>query len=173
MNFDQINKAAEYFENLCKISIAKKKKQTGVAKKSNPSLWSRCKADAKRKMGGKWSARAAQHAVYLYKKRGGKYRGKKPTAKTNKLKKWTKQKWMYLSDYKKRKKKAIDQNLQLIIEGESKKNPGRYLPLEKWKSLSPSQREATDKKKKREGKKKQYVSNTEAAKVKSKSKYYK
>lgn len=181
MDLNNIEKMANYFSKCCqKIAIGKKKK-SGVATKSNPALWSRCKADAKRKMGGKWSARAAQHAVYLYKKRGGKYKGKKPTAKTNKLKKWTKQKWMYLSDFKKRKKKSLDQNIllnnlikmaDLKIEAKSKKNPGRYLPLEKWKSLTPSQRKATDQKKKREGKKKQYVSNTEAAKVKSKSKYY-
>jgi hypothetical protein len=103
------------------VNAAKKKSQKGVAKKSNPSLWSRCKADAKAKMGGKWSARAAQYAVQLYKKRGGKYKGKKPTAKTNKLKKWTKQKWMYLSDYKKKqKKKAFDAfSDALIILAES------------------------------------------------------
>jgi len=77
-----------------------------------------------------------------------------------------------LSDFKKRKKKALDQNIELLSEGKSKKNPGRYLPLEKWKSLKPAQREATDKKKKREGKNKQYVPNTEAAKVKSKAKYH-
>jgi len=150
-----------------------KKKPKGVATKANPALWSKCKSDAKAKMGGKWSARAAQYAVHLYKKRGGKYRGKKPTAKTNKLKKWTKQKWMYLSDYKKKTKKAYNYFVDaMIVLAESKKNPGRYLPEAKWKSLSPSEREATDAKKKKEGKKKQYVDNTEKAKVKSSSKYY-
>jgi hypothetical protein len=156
------------------VNAAKKKSQKGVAKKSNPSLWSRCKADAKAKMGGKWSARAAQYAVQLYKKRGGKYKGKKPTAKTNKLKKWTKQKWMYLSDYKKKqKKKAFDAfSDALIILAESKNNPGRYLPEAKWRSLSPKERSATDAKKKKQGKNKQYVANTEKAKVRSSAKYY-
>ena len=46
-------------------------------------------------MGGKHSARAMQLATQLYKKMGGKYVGKKPTAKTNSLKKWTKQDWGY------------------------------------------------------------------------------
>lgn len=156
------------------INDAKKKKPSGVATKSNPALWSRCKTDAKAKMGGKWSARAAQYAVHLYKKRGGKYKGKKPTARTNKLKKWTKQKWMYLSDYKKKQKKKAYECFQdaLIILAESKSNPGRYLPEAKWRSLSEKERKATDQKKKREGKSQQYVPNTEKAKVKSKAKYY-
>jgi len=158
------------------IALAKslKKSKGGLAKKSNPSLWSRCKSEAKAKMGGKHSARAMQLAVKLYKQRGGKYKGKKPTAKTNKMKKWTKQKWMYLSDYKKKKKdknKADDHFVddEILDSNDAK---GRYLPEAKWKSLTPTEREATDRKKKREGKHKQYVSNTEKAKVKSKSKYY-
>jgi hypothetical protein len=150
------------------------KKQPGVAVKSNLKLWNRCKSEAKSKMGNKWSARAAQYAVHLYKKRGGKYKGKKPTARTNKLKKWTKQKWMYLSDFrKKQKKKAYEEFLSaMIVLAKSSDNPGRYLPLEKWKSLSPSERDATNKKKKREGEKEQYVPNTEKARVRSSAKYY-
>lgn len=146
------------------------KKQKGVATKSNPSLWSRCKSEAKAKMGGKHSARAMQLATKLYKQRGGGYKGKKPTAKTNKMKKWTKQKWMYLSDYKKKKKdknKADDLDIN-----DAKSNPGRYLPEAKWRALSPKEREATNKKKKQQGKNKQYVENTEKAKVRSKAKYY-
>lgn len=133
-------------EQLVKLA----KKQKGIATKSNPTLWSKCKSEAKSRMGGKHSARAMQLALKLYKSRGGKFKGKKPTAKNNKMKKWTKQKWMYLKDYK-------DKN----------KAKGRYLPEAKWKSLSPSEREATDKKKKQQDKNKQYVENTEAAKVKS------
>ncbi len=150
------------------------KKKSGTAVKTNPKLWSRCKADAKAKMGGKHSARAMQYAVYLYKKRGGGYKGKKPTAKTNKLKKWTKQKWMYLSDYKDKQKKKAETFFQeaMILLAEVKKNPGRYLPESKWRSLSESERQATDKKKKQEGKGKQYVKNTEKAEVKSSAKYY-
>lgn len=135
------------------------KKKPGIATKTNPSLWSRCKSEAKARMGGKHSARAMQLALKLYKKRGGGFKGPKPTAKTNKMKKWTKQKWMYLSDFKKKDKNKVDEN-----------NIGRYLPEDKWKSLSPAQRSATDAKKRKA--KEQYVENTEAAKVKSKAKYY-
>lgn len=151
-----------------------KKSNSGTATKTNPALWSRCKAEAKAKMGGKHSARAMQYAVQLYKKRGGGYRGKKPTAKSNKLKKWTKQKWMYLSDFKKKQKKKAEQYFQeaMILLAEVKSNPGRYLPESKWKSLSEPERQATDKKKKQEGKGKQYVENTDKAKVRSSAKYY-
>lgn len=178
----KIHSAVEQFNHL--VSLAKK--QSGVATKTNPSLWSRCKSEAKSRMGGKHSARAMQLAVKLYKQRGGGYKGKKPTARTNKMKKWTKQKWMYLSDYKKKKKKdknKLDDHLikdtyfdsitddQHSIKDENDAK-GRYLPEAKWKSLSPKERTATDQKKKRQSKNKQYVPNTEAAKVKSKAKYY-
>lgn len=150
-----------------------KKKPAGIATKANPKLWARCKADAVAKMGGKWSARAAQYATHLYKKRGGKYKGKKPTAASNKLKKWTKQKWMYLSDFKKKTKKSYNQFVDaMIILAESKKHPGRYLPEAKWESLSPKERDATNRKKLQEGKKQQYVKNTEKATVRSSAKYY-
>ena len=50
----------------------------------------------------------------------------------------------------------------------NKKNPDRCLPLSKAKSLSKSERAATAKKKKREGRSgKQFVSNTKQAKVKT------
>jgi hypothetical protein len=162
------------------IIVTAAKKKPGIATKTNPSLWSRCKSEAKSRMGGKHSARAMQLALKLYKQRGGGFRGPKPTAKTNKMKKWTKQKWMYLSDYKKKKRnKADDMNFdvdQIISNLDSSNDDnnatGRYLPEDKWESLSPKEREATDRKKKQEGKDKQYVPNTEKAKVKSKAKYY-
>ena len=44
-------------------------------------------------MGGKHSARAMQLATKYYKDSGGGYEGKKPSAKTNKMKKWTKEDW--------------------------------------------------------------------------------
>ncbi len=182
-------------EDTLVVTAAKKKKPSGIAIKTNPALWSRCKSEAKARMGGKHSARAMQLAVKLYKQRGGGFRGGKPTARTNKMRKWTKQKWMYLSDYKKKKDKNkaddmllddlymqtdlpeedyaddyFEQNLEDIAYADS--SPGRYLPQAKWESLSPAQREATNKKKKQEGKNKQYVPNTEKAKVKSKYKYY-
>jgi len=156
---------------------ASKKKRPGIANKTNPGLWSKCKSAAKSRMGGKHSARAMQLALKLYKKRGGRFKGSKPSAKTNKMKKWTKQKWTYLSDYKKDKNKLDDQDLLLkknfdYSEDDDNDAKGRYLPEAKWKSLSDSERAATDKKKKMQGRYKQYVSNTQKAKVKSKYKYY-
>ena len=69
--------------------------QKGVATKTDPAKWARAKAQARAKMGGKHSARAMQLATQIYKKSGGGYRGKKPSSGTNKLKKWTKQKWQW------------------------------------------------------------------------------
>lgn len=73
------------------------------------------------------------------------------------LKKWRDEKWVRI---------GTDGS----IKGEcgtskNKKNPDRCLPLSKAKSLSKSQRAATARKKKREGKRKQFVSNTNAARV--------
>jgi len=62
-----------------------------VAKKKNPKLWESAKSEAKRRMGGKHSARAMQLAVKIYKEKGGKYKG--PKSSGNKLSKWTKQEW--------------------------------------------------------------------------------
>ena len=67
--------------------IAKK-----IAEKTNPALWERSKTEAKNRMGGKHSARAMQLATQIYKKKGGGYSGAKPSAKSNSLKKWGKQK---------------------------------------------------------------------------------
>jgi len=95
----------------------------GVAKKSNPALWEKAKAQAKARMGGKHSARAMQLAVSIYKKAGGKYKGAKTAA--NKLAKWTKQKWRTKS-------------------GKPSGETGeRYLPEKAIKALTPSQYAAT------------------------------
>ena len=73
------------------------------------------------------------------------------------LKKWRDEKWVRI---------GTDGS----IKGEcgtskDKKNPDRCLPLAKAKSMSKAERAATAKKKKKEGKKKQFVSNTKAARV--------
>lgn len=47
----------------------------------------------------------------------------------------------------------------------NKKNPDRCLPLKKANSLSKSERARTARKKKSQGKKRQFVSNTKRAKV--------
>jgi len=73
------------------------------------------------------------------------------------LKKWRDEKWVRIG-------------LDGSIKGEcgtskNKKNPDRCLPLAKAKSMTKSERAATAKKKKKEGKRKQFVSNTKAARV--------
>ena len=65
----------------------------GIATKKDPKKWAAAKAKAKARMGGKHSARAMQLATKYYKDSGGSYEGKKPSAKTNKMKKWTKEDW--------------------------------------------------------------------------------
>ncbi len=55
--------------------------------RTNPELWEACKKEAVEKM-GKFSARAMQHAVVLYKERGGGYQGAK--SPDNSLVKWNK-----------------------------------------------------------------------------------
>ena len=79
---------------------------------------------------GQWSARKAQIATARYKKAGGGYKGKKSAS--NKLSKWSKQKWDYVSKGDKKK---------------PKKKRGRYLPESVRKSLTKSQKAATNRKK--------------------------
>jgi len=75
------------------------------------------------------------------------------------LKKWREEKWVRI---------GTDGS----IKGEcgtskNKKNPDRCLPLSKAKSMTKAERAATANKKKKEGKRKQFVSNTKAARVTS------
>ena len=88
-----------------------------TAKRKNPEIWERAKAKAKRKMGGKWSGRAAQLAVTYYKQMGGKYEGPK---KETSLSRWTDQDWGYVG----------------------KEGQGRYLPKAARDSLSSGQKAA-------------------------------
>ena len=71
------------------------KMSAATATKTDPAKWEAAKREAKAKMGGKHSARAMQLATQIYKKKGGGYSGPKPDAKSNSLKKWTKQKWKW------------------------------------------------------------------------------
>ena len=73
------------------------------------------------------------------------------------LKKWVNQKWVRIG--------TDGSILGACGTSKNKKNPDRCLPLSKARSLSKSQRAATARKKKRQGKKKQFVSNTAAARV--------
>lgn len=90
-----------------------------TAKRTDPKLWEICKDEAIQKMGGKFSARAMQYAVKLYKERGGGYVGSK--SDKNSLVKWTKEDWDYVGE------------------------PGhsRYLPKKARQALSPGQKSAT------------------------------
>lgn len=95
--------------------------------RSNPALWERCKRDAISRMGGKFSARAMQLAVRLYKARGGRYAGGKPSVRTNSLRRWTAEDWGY-----------VGKPLQ-----------SRYLPRAVRDKLTPSERRRTNAAKKR------------------------
>jgi hypothetical protein len=95
-----------------------------VATKRDPKKWAAAKSRAKAKMGGH-SARAMQLAVKYYKDSGGTYSGKKKP--TNKLAKWTKQKWTTKSGKP------------------SSKTGERYLPKKAIKALSSKEYAATTK----------------------------
>ena len=112
-----------------------------TAKKKNPGLWkrivARVKAGTKGGRAGQWSARKAQIATARYKKAGGGYSGKKSSK--NALSKWTKQKWR-------------------TSDGKPSKGKKRYLPAKAWKSLSASEKRATNRAKAEGNKKgKQFV----------------
>ena len=65
----------------------------GIAKKKDPAKWSAAKSKAKARMGGKHSARAMQLATKIYKDGDGEYEGKKPSASSNKMKRWQEEDW--------------------------------------------------------------------------------
>ena len=92
-----------------------KRKKGGTATKRDPKKWAAAKARAKRKMGGKHSARAMQLAVKYYKDSGGSYSGKKKS--TNKLSKWSKAKM------ENKVRQTIWQNGRKIFTGESNQIP--------------------------------------------------
>ena len=117
-----------------------------TAKKLDTDKWNRAKAKAKAKMGGKHSARAMQLAVKYYKQMGGRYGGAKSSS--NKLSKWSKQDWGYVSKSDEKKPKS---------------QKGRYLPKSVRTSLTDAQKRATNRKKKEATKKgKQYASYSKA-----------
>ena len=120
-----------------------------TATKRDPKKWAAAKARAKRKMGGKHSARAMQLAVKYYKDSGGSYSGKKKS--TNKLSKWTKQKWKTKSGKP------------------SSKTGERYLPEKAIKSLTSKEYAATTRaKRKGTAARKQFVKQPEKIAAKTK-----
>jgi len=91
-----------------------------IAVKLDPGLWARVKQkwtkSAKGGVAGKWNARKAMLAVAEYKKRGGRYAGRR--APHNSLKKWERENWGYISwDH-----------------------TGRYLPAAVRRALTPAER---------------------------------
>ena len=119
-----------------------------TATKRDPKKWAAAKARAKAKMGGH-SARAMQLAVKYYKDAGGTYKGKKK--KSNKLSKWSKQKWRTKSGKP------------------SKKTGERYLPEKAIKAMSSAEYAATTRKKRADTKKgKQFSKQTKKARKISK-----
>ena len=101
-----------------------------TATKTNPALWERAKSQAKAKLGGH-SARAMQLAVKIYKSKGGGYKGGKKSS--NKLSKWSKQKWRTKS-------------------GKPSKETGeRYLPSKVIKNMSSSEYAASTRAKRQGG----------------------
>ncbi len=73
------------------------------------------------------------------------------------LKKWRDEKWVRI---------GTDGSIKGACgTSKNKKNPDRCLPLSKANSMSKSERAATARKKKAEGKNNQFVSNTKAGKV--------
>ena len=126
------------------------------AKRTKESMWKRIvssvKSGSKGGRPGQWSARKAQIATARYKKAGGGYKAK--NSASNKLSKWSKQKWDYVSKGDKKK---------------PRKKRGRYLPESVRKSLSPSEKAATNRKKRSasaKGKQKAKYSKKIAGKVK-------
>lgn len=117
--------------------------------KLRESIKQRITAGSKGGKPGQWSARKAQLVALEYRKAGGGYTGSR-TSKQKSLKKWTSEKWT-TSDGK----PAI-------------RNSGttRYLPAKAWAKLSPSEKQATNRKKLQASKRgKQFVANTKAAKT--------
>lgn len=114
--------------------------------RDNELLWEYCKQEAVEKM-GKFSARAMQHAVKLYKERGGGYLGVK--SQENSLVKWTKEDWGYTG----------------------KDGHSRYLPKKARESLTVGEKIATDRAKNKGTKEgKQWVKQPESI-AKKTSKY--
>ena len=133
-----------------KKSIRSSKKVKGACSpmRTNPALWERVKTIVKKSpKGGKpntWSARKAQLAVAMYKKKGGGYRGAKKSC--NSLTKWSKEDWGYInadSDLKKGKSKNKSKNKSPYgrYRRETQSPYGRYLPRKVREQLTPRERQ--------------------------------
>ena len=128
--------------------MAKQMSHSDPNKSTDPELRDRIKeqviAGDKGGKPGQWSARKAQLVATEYEHAGGGFKGGKDESQKS-LEKWGEEKW-HTSDNK---------------PAEREGGTTRYLPDEAWKELSPSEKAATNRKK-REGSKegKQFVANT-------------
>lgn len=125
--------------------------------RTNAALWKKAKAEARRsacrKNGarcGTWDARMAQDAGRIYREQGGKYCGTR-TASQRSLKKWTSEDWTTASG-----RPACE---RLTKTGRC---ADRYLPAAAWSKLSPAEKAATIRAKRRAAG--QFAPNAPAAK---------
>lgn len=96
---------------------------------------------------GEWSARKAQLLAMEYRRAGGGYRGGKKKPQRS-LDKWTREEW------------TTSDGEPAIRKG----GTNRYLPKKAWQKLTPAEREATNRKKRRASRQgRQFVANTERA----------
>ena len=107
---------------------------TRTAVRTNESLWRSIVAKVKSMetagtKAGQWSARKAQLAVQMYKRKGGRYKG--PKSRSNSLVRWGAQKWTTKS------------GKPSHITGE------RYLPKKAIEKLTPEQYRRTSAAKRR------------------------
>lgn len=123
--------------------------------RTDPNLWKKAKQKAQTeacrsgtRRCGTWDARMAQRAGKLYRDEGGGYCGARTKAQKS-LRKWTREDWTTESG-----EKACRQVRGRII-------CDRYLPKKAWQKLTPSERKATQVKKRSSTA--QFVPNTPAA----------
>jgi hypothetical protein len=125
--------------------------------RTDPDLWEAAKAEARRSACrrrsarcGTWDARMAQDAGRIYREAGGEYCGPKTNAQRS-LKKWTGEKWTTASG-----RPACERVTKAGTCAD------RYLPAAAWSSLSPAEKAATIRAKRRA--RGQFAPNTPAAK---------
>lgn len=112
-------------------------------RRTKPQLWEKVKKSVLRSpkggVRGKWSARKAQLAVALYKKKGGGYLGKK--SRSNSLTRWTREDWGYINDESKKSKKGKKSVRKGKRKSKGKSKPkGRYLPKKVRDQLTTSEK---------------------------------
>lgn len=111
-------------------------------RRTKPRLWEKVKKSVlkspKGGVSGKWSARKAQLAVAMYKKKGGGYYGKK--SPSNSLRRWTREDWGYISDTKKGKKSVRKSKKKSVRKSKKSVRKGRYLPKKVRERLSESEK---------------------------------